>query len=66
MISRDFKRRLIIEGIDPKNVLKISTKNNKNKGQIITEITLIDNSKHVIIDDFIYYAARKKRNYGRE
>jgi hypothetical protein len=59
IISEDFKEILINEGIDPLNVVNFTTENDKNK-KIITTITLIDGTEHKIIDNFVWYAARKK------
>ena len=63
LISEDFKKRLIEEGIDPLNVSKFITVNEKNKNT--TTITFIDGTEYKLIDDFIWYAARKKQYYEK-
>lgn len=63
IISEDFKERLISEGINPLNVVNFTTENYKN--QIITTITLIDGTEHKLINNFVFYAARKKQDYEK-
>lgn len=63
MISEEFKKRLIKEGIDPDNVVKFATENNKKARKIITTITLIDGTEHKLIDDFVQFAARKNKQW---
>lgn len=63
MISDEFKERLIKEGINPDNVVKFTTENNKKTRKIITTITLIDGTQHKIIDNFIWYASRKNKRW---
>lgn len=63
MISNELTKKMVNNGIDPLNVMSITTKNNKKKRLIITEIILIDGSKYELIDDFIYYAARKNKRW---
>lgn len=63
MISDEFKERLIEEGINPDNVVKFTTENNKKTRKIITTITLIDGTEHKIIDNFIWYASRKNKQW---
>ena len=57
------KERLIKEGINPDNVVKFTTENNKKTRKIITTITLIDGTQHKIIDNFIWYASRKNKRW---
>ena len=61
VISKELSERLINEGIDPLKVSKIDTINDKYKRKIITKITLVDGNEHELIDDFVYYAARKSK-----
>lgn len=63
IISEDFKERLISEGINPLNVVNFTTENYKN--EIITTITLIDGTEHKIINNLVFYAARKKQYYEK-
>lgn len=63
IISDDFKKILIDEGIDPLNVVNFTTENYKN--EIITTITLIDGTEHKLINNLVFYAARKKQYYEK-
>ena len=63
VIGEELSERLINEGINPLNVVNITTRNNKNKRQIITKITLSDDSEYELIDNFIYYAARNNKRW---
>lgn len=62
-IGEEFKKRLLKEGIDPSDIVEFSTENNKSKRLCFTKITLKDGSKHELVDDFVYYAARKNKKW---
>ena len=61
IISKELSEKLINNGIDPLKVSKVDTINDKYKRKIITKITLVDGNEYELIDDFIYYAARKSK-----
>jgi len=63
IISEEFKKRLIAEGIDPLNVMNVTTVNDKYKKTVITTITLIDGAVHKLVDNYIWYAARKDKRW---
>ena len=63
MISDEFKERLLKEGIEPDNVVKFTTENNKKTRKIITTVTLIDGTERKIIDGFVWYAVRKNKRW---
>ena len=62
-ISNEFKNVLINMEVDIHNIVKITTRNDKKKKLIITEITLLDGTKHEIINDYVWYAARKNKRW---
>ena len=62
-IGDEFKDVLINMGVDIHNVAKMRTRNDKKKKLIITEITLVDGTKHEIINDYVWYAARKNKRW---
>ncbi len=63
ILSKEFTERLIAEGIEPSNVVNFTTINDKHKKTIATTITLIDGTIHKLVDDHIWYAARKNRRF---
>lgn len=62
-ISDEFKERLIKEKINPEDIVKFTTENNKKTKKIITTITLIDGSEHKLVDNFVWYASRKNKRW---
>ena len=62
-ISEEFKKRLITEGINPLNVVPITTVNDKYQKKIITTVTLIDDTEHKLVDNYIWYASRKNKRW---
>lgn len=62
-ISEEFKKRLITEGINPLNVVTITTVNDKYQKKIITTVTLIDDTEHKLVDNYIWYASRKNKRW---
>jgi hypothetical protein len=63
IISKEFKERLIAEGIEPSNIVNFATVNDKHKKTVITRITLIDGTVHELVDNHIWYAARKNKRW---
>ena len=62
-VGDELKKRLLIEGIEPSNVIDFKTVNDKRKRINITKITLIDGSTYELVEDFIWYAARKNKKW---
>jgi len=63
MISEEFKKRLIEEGIEPLDVANFNTVNDKHKKTVVTTIILIDGTEHKLIDNYTWYAARKNKRW---
>jgi len=63
LIGEELHKRLIKEGINPSDVEKVTTINDKLKRLIITKIILSDNSEHKLIDDYVFYASRKNKQW---
>jgi len=62
-VGDELKKRLAIEGIESSNIISFETSNDKKKRKIITKLLLIDGSTYELIDDFIWYAARKNKKW---
>jgi len=62
-MSEDFKKRLISENIDPNNVDKFITYNDRKRRKIITKLFLKDGKTYNLVDNFIWYAARKDKKW---
>ena len=63
MIGIELKKRLLTEGIEPSNVVDFTTANDKKKRTITTTIKLMDGTIHKLMDDFVWYAARKNKKW---
>ena len=63
MIGEEMKKRLIDEGLEPSTVKNITTVNDKKRRKIITTITFNDDTKHNLVDDFIWFAARDNKRW---
>ncbi len=63
MIGEEFKKQLINEGINPDDVSKFVSKYDKNIKKIVTTVTMEDNSKHTIMFEPEWYAARKNKKW---
>lgn len=62
-IGEELKKRLLLEGIEPSDVVNVETVNDKNKRTVNTKIHLIDGTEYNLVDDFAWYAARKNKKW---
>jgi hypothetical protein len=63
IIGEELKKRLLLEGIKPSDVINVETTNDKKKRTVTTKINFIDGSEYELVDDFIWYAARKNKKW---
>lgn len=63
ILSSEFKKQLISEGIDPINILSFTSKYNKKDDVIITSIKMEDGTTHSIVSETSWYASRKDKKW---
>lgn len=62
-LTNKLKQQLSDSGFNPENVVDIISINNKQKRTITTKFKFNDGSEHEIVENFIYYAARKNKKW---
>jgi len=63
IVSEELKKILSEKGIEPLDIVNLTTVNDKNKRTVTTTITLIDGSVHKLVDNYVWYAARKNKQW---